>query len=154
VTAAGSRALVGAAALAAFRCPPQRRLGGQQRSAPVQRIRAVLTFFAQDHASSEMVYANADLTKVEQAAEIIAFADYWNNATGADPGLLVFNSQPTTYKISSSYPAAASPDSPSPSAVKPSLSGWPPCPHQPGRPSPWPAPAATGGPACTKTRSN
>ena len=64
-----------------------------------QRTRAVLTFFAQDHASSEMVYANADLTKAEQATEIIAFADYWKNATGADPGLLVFDSQLTTYKI-------------------------------------------------------
>jgi len=64
-----------------------------------QRTRAVLTFFAQDHASSEMVYANADLTKAEQAGEIIAFADYWNNATGSDPGLLVFDSQLTTYKI-------------------------------------------------------
>ena len=64
-----------------------------------QRTRAVLTFFAQDHASTEMVYANADITKAEQAAEIIAFADYWNNATGAEPGLLVFDSQLTTYKI-------------------------------------------------------
>jgi hypothetical protein len=59
----------------------------------------VLTFFAQDHASAEMVYANADLTKAEQAGEILAFADYWNNATGSDPGLLVFDSQLTTYKI-------------------------------------------------------
>ena len=42
-----------------------------------QRTRAVLTFFAQDHASQEMVYANADLTKAEQAREVIAFADYW-----------------------------------------------------------------------------
>jgi transposase len=64
-----------------------------------QRTRAVLTFFAQDHASAEMVYANADLTKAEQAAEIIAFAGYWQHATGADPGLLVFDSQLTTYKI-------------------------------------------------------
>jgi transposase len=64
-----------------------------------QRTRAVLTFFAQDHASSEMVYANADITKAEQAAEIIAFADYWQQATGSDPGLLVFDSQLTTYKI-------------------------------------------------------
>jgi transposase len=64
-----------------------------------QRTRAVLTFFAQDHASSEMVYANADITKTEQAAEIIAFADYWNTATGADPALLVFDSQLTNYKI-------------------------------------------------------
>src|SRR5213076_1012954 len=64
-----------------------------------QRTRAVLTFFAQDHATSDMVYSNADITKAEQAAEIIAFADYWNNATGTDPGLLVFDSQLTTYKI-------------------------------------------------------
>jgi transposase len=64
-----------------------------------QRTRAVLTFFAQDHASADMVYSNADITKAEQAAEIIAFADYWNAATGADPGLLVFDSQLTTYKI-------------------------------------------------------
>ncbi len=64
-----------------------------------QRTRAVLTFFAQDHACGEMVYANADITKAEQAAEIIAFADYWKAATGADPGLLVFDSQLTTYKI-------------------------------------------------------
>jgi hypothetical protein len=59
----------------------------------------VLTFFAQDHATSDMVYSNADITKAGQAAEIIAFAGYWNDATGADPGLLVFDSQLTTYKI-------------------------------------------------------
>jgi hypothetical protein len=64
-----------------------------------QRTRAVLTFFAQDHATADTVYANADITKAGQAKEIIAFADYWNNATGADPGLLVFDSQLTTYKI-------------------------------------------------------
>jgi len=64
-----------------------------------QRTRAVLTFYAQDHASSEMVYANADITKAGQAREIIAFADYWQHATGSDPGLLVFDSQLTTYKI-------------------------------------------------------
>jgi hypothetical protein len=64
-----------------------------------QRTRAVLTFFAQDHASTEMVYANADITKAEQAREIIAFADYWRQATGADPGLLVFDSQLTNYTV-------------------------------------------------------
>jgi len=64
-----------------------------------QRTRAVLTFFAQDHATSDMVYSNADITKAEQAEEIIAFADYWKNATGSDPGLLVFDSQLTTYAI-------------------------------------------------------
>ena len=33
-----------------------------------QRTCAVLTFFAQDHATSDMVYSNADITKAEQAA--------------------------------------------------------------------------------------
>lgn len=70
-----------------------------------QRTRAVLTFFAQDHASTEMVYANADLTKAEQAREIIAFADYWQNVSGEDPGLLVFDSKLTTYKILSELSA-------------------------------------------------
>ena len=64
-----------------------------------QRTRAVLTFFAQDHASQEMVYANAELTKAEQAREVIAFADYWQQIAGTDPGLLVFDSKLTTYKI-------------------------------------------------------
>ena len=59
----------------------------------------MLTFFAQDHASTEMVYANAEITKAEQAREIIAFADYWHTATGEDPGLLVFDSQLTTYTV-------------------------------------------------------
>ncbi len=59
----------------------------------------MLTFFAQDHASAEMVYANADLTQAEQAHEIIAFADYWQHATGAEPGLLVFDSKLTTYPV-------------------------------------------------------
>ena len=63
------------------------------------RTRAVLTFFAQDHASTEMVYANAEITKAEQAREIVTFADYWRHATGEDPGLLVFDSQLTTYKV-------------------------------------------------------
>jgi transposase len=66
-----------------------------------QRTRAVLTFFAQDHASTEMVYANADLTKAEQGREVIAFADYWQKVAGEDPGLLVFDSKLTTYKVMS-----------------------------------------------------
>jgi hypothetical protein len=64
-----------------------------------QRTRSVLTFFAQDHASSEMVYANADITKAEQPREIVAFAQYWRETTGADPGLLVFDSQLTNYTV-------------------------------------------------------
>lgn len=64
-----------------------------------QRTRSVLTFFAQDHASTEMVYANADITKAEQAREVIAFAEYWKRIAGADPGLLVFDSKLTTYPM-------------------------------------------------------
>ena len=64
-----------------------------------QRTRAVLTFFAQDHASTEMVYANADLTKAEQSGEVVAFAEYWSRVAGADPGLLVFDSKLTTYPV-------------------------------------------------------
>ena len=62
-----------------------------------QRTRSVLTFFAQDHASTEMVYANADVTKAEQAKEVLAFAEYWRRVSGHDPGLLVFDSQLTNY---------------------------------------------------------
>ncbi|MGH9289998.1 MAG: hypothetical protein ACRD0V_17175 [Acidimicrobiales bacterium] len=62
-----------------------------------QRTRSVLTFFAQDHASTEMVYANADVTKAEQNREVIAFADYWSRVAGTDPGLLCFDSKLTTY---------------------------------------------------------
>jgi hypothetical protein len=64
-----------------------------------QRTRSVLTFFAQDHASTEMVYANADLTKAEQSQEVIAFADYWSKVAGVDPGLLCFDSKLTTYAV-------------------------------------------------------
>lgn len=64
-----------------------------------QATRSVLAFFAQDHASTEMVYANADVTKNEAAREILAFADHWKATTGADPGLLVFDSRLTTYQV-------------------------------------------------------
>ena len=46
-----------------------------------------------------MVCANADITKADQAGEVIAFADYWSRVSGTDPGLLVFDSKVTTYKF-------------------------------------------------------
>ena len=117
-----------------------------------QRTRAVLTFFAQDHASADMVYSNADITKTEQAAEIIAFADYWNDTTGSDPGLLVFDSQAHHLQDPRPVPpAAASPGSPCASAARPNSPASAPFPPQRGRPPPSPGPAATGAPACTKT---
>jgi transposase len=64
-----------------------------------QSTRSVLTFFAQDHTSTEMVYANADVTREESAREVIAFAEYWRRVSGADPGLLVFDSRLTTHPV-------------------------------------------------------
>jgi len=64
-----------------------------------QATRSVLAFFAQDHASTEMVYANADVTKRAAATEILAFADHWKQTSGANPGLLVFDSRLTTYAV-------------------------------------------------------
>jgi transposase len=64
-----------------------------------QATRSVLALFAQDHASTEMVYANADVTKREAAREILAFADHWKATTGHEPGLVVFDSKLTTYAV-------------------------------------------------------
>jgi hypothetical protein len=64
-----------------------------------QATRSVLVFFAQDHASTEMVYTNADVTKGEAAREVLAFAEHWKASSGANPGLLVFDSRLTTYAV-------------------------------------------------------
>src|SRR5438309_372713 len=64
-----------------------------------QATRSVLAFFAQDHVSTDMVYANADVTKRQASREILAFADHWKTTVGVDPGLLVFDSRLTTYAV-------------------------------------------------------
>jgi len=64
-----------------------------------QRTRAVLTFFAQDGDTHNLAYANADLSKAEQAREVIAFCDHWRSLTGNDPGLLVFDQKLTTQQV-------------------------------------------------------
>jgi transposase len=64
-----------------------------------QRARAVLTFFAQDSATHNLVYANADLSKATQAREVIAFCDHWKAVSGTDPHLLVMDSKVTTQQI-------------------------------------------------------
>ena len=84
-----------------------------------QRTRAVLTFFAQDHASQEMVYANAELTKAEQAREVIAFADYWHEhrrRRSRPAGVRLQSSPPT--RSSTSSPRAASAGSPCANAAR------------------------------------
>jgi transposase len=54
-----------------------------------QRSRSVLTFFAQDTGTRNLVYANADLTKASQNREVIAFCDHWKQVSGADPTMLI-----------------------------------------------------------------
>jgi transposase len=64
-----------------------------------QSVPSVLAFFAQDHASQEMVYSNADVTKASQAREILAFCAWWRDLAGHDPEPLVFDSKLTTYEV-------------------------------------------------------
>jgi hypothetical protein len=59
----------------------------------------VLTFFAQDSGTHNLVYANADLAKATQAREVLAFCDHWRAVSGADPHLLVMDQQLTTHKV-------------------------------------------------------
>jgi transposase len=64
-----------------------------------QRARSVLTFFAQDSGTHNLVYANADLSKATQAREVLAFCDHWKTVTGADPHLLVMDQKLTTQQV-------------------------------------------------------
>jgi hypothetical protein len=61
-----------------------------------QRTESVLTFFAQDGDTHNLVYANATCTKAGQSGEALAFARHWHDITGAYPELLVFDSKVTT----------------------------------------------------------
>jgi transposase len=61
-----------------------------------QRTESVLSFFAHDGQTRNLVYANAACTKADQAGEVIAFARHWQHATGHPPQLLVFDSKVTT----------------------------------------------------------
>jgi hypothetical protein len=64
-----------------------------------QRARSVLTFFAQDTGTHNLVYANADISKATQAREVIAFCDHWKQASGADPEMLIMDQKVTTQDI-------------------------------------------------------
>jgi len=64
-----------------------------------QRARSVLTFFAQDSGTHNLVYANADLAKASQAREVIAFCDHWKQASGKDPAMLVMDQKVTTQAV-------------------------------------------------------
>jgi hypothetical protein len=64
-----------------------------------QRSRSVLTFFAQDSGTHNLVYANADLSKATQNREVIAFADHWKAASGHEPAMLVMDQKVTTHAV-------------------------------------------------------
>jgi hypothetical protein len=64
-----------------------------------QRTRAVLTFFAQDSGTHNLVYANADISKATQNREPIAFCDHWKQVSGADPAMLVMDQKVTTQAV-------------------------------------------------------
>jgi len=64
-----------------------------------QRSRSVLTFFAQDSGTHNLVYASADISKATQNREVIAFCDHWKQASGSDPKMLVMDQKVTTQAI-------------------------------------------------------
>jgi transposase-like protein len=64
-----------------------------------QRARSVLTFFAQDSGTHNLVYANADISKATQHREVIAFCDHWKAVSGTDPAMLVMDQKVTNQTV-------------------------------------------------------
>lgn len=62
-----------------------------------RRQKGVLAFVAQDAETRVFRYAAAEIRKTDQADEILRFADFWKQQTGAWPQELVFDSKLTTY---------------------------------------------------------
>jgi hypothetical protein len=72
----------------------------EQHHIPTQgRARpSVLSFFALEQASRVLCYANANLTRAEQAGEVVRFVEFWQEVTGTAPGWLYFDGRVTTYE--------------------------------------------------------
>jgi transposase-like protein len=64
-----------------------------------QRARSILTFFAQDSGTHNLVYANAEVSKATQNREVIAFCDHWKNVSGTNPAMLIMDQKVTTQKV-------------------------------------------------------
>jgi len=58
---------------------------------------SVLSFFALEQESRVLCYADANLTRAEQAGEVLRFVEFWYEVTGADPQWLYFDARVTTY---------------------------------------------------------
>jgi hypothetical protein len=59
----------------------------------------VLTFFAQDSQTHNLVYASADLAKATQSREVIAFCDHWKAVSSKDPEMLVMDQKVTNQAV-------------------------------------------------------
>ena len=59
---------------------------------------SVLVFLARDALARVLCYAHAGVIKDQKAAEVVRFADFWQERTGEPPVELVFDSQLTTYE--------------------------------------------------------
>jgi hypothetical protein len=60
--------------------------------------KGILVFLARDAEQRVLRYANAGVTKAEQADEILQFVRFWKKHTGKVPAELVFDSKLTTYE--------------------------------------------------------
>lgn len=58
---------------------------------------SVQTFFASEHKTHVICYANANLIRSQQSGEILHFIDFWHDLTGKKPHWLYFDSKLTTY---------------------------------------------------------
>jgi hypothetical protein len=58
---------------------------------------SVLTFFAQEQKSRTLCYGNANLTRDDQAGEVLRFVTFWYGIAGRDPSWLYFDSRLTSY---------------------------------------------------------
>lgn len=58
---------------------------------------SVLTFFAHEPHSRLLCYANANLTRADQAGERIRFIEFWPTIAGRDPQWLYFDSKLAPY---------------------------------------------------------
>lgn len=58
---------------------------------------SVLTFFALEQKSRVLCYENANLTRGDQAGELMRFVKFWHGVTGTDPQWLYFDSKLAPY---------------------------------------------------------
>ncbi len=58
---------------------------------------SVQSFFAQEHESRVLCYANANLLRRDQSGEAMQFVEFWHEITGTDPEWLYFDSKVAPY---------------------------------------------------------